>query len=496
MRFHRGYMVGFLLLAIIIIALPLTIYIAQKPQHTQQQAAGGGTALLVSPHSRDSNPGTQTTPQGAGGGNALYVSPSGRDSNPGTQTAPFATIEKADSVATPGTTVHVLTGIYTWNGVYTTHSGTATAPITFISDMKWGAKLIPASVSSYSHYNVWHAKGDYVYIIGFDIKGPPGVGTLDGIALEGSFGKIIGNKVHDIDIHATCANGGNGIYIWGHASHDDDIIGNLVYNIVSAPADICWENHGIYYSQTGGHISNNIVYNVGAGWGIHCWHACSGVTITNNLVFNNEGGIVFGGGDNPNFANSLCDHMVVANNIAVNNTRSPVGIGISEYEYEGQHTIGSHNQILNNLIYGNPGGNMALLEGNTASGTVTSDAQFVNYQQDGSGDYHLKSTSPAIDAWTSVGAASTDYGSNPRPQGKGYDIGPYAYSASLGISPAPIYARADTSAEKVLPPHSFDPEINQPFAGLQIQAHNGNRKSRSRIDLDNQSARCTIPSMF
>src|SRR5260221_13897858 len=103
MRFHRGYMVGFLLLAIIIIALPLTIYIAQKPQHTPQQAAGGGTALLVSPHSRDSNPGTQTTPHVARGGNALYVSPSGMASKPGTKKAPFATIEKAASEATPRT---------------------------------------------------------------------------------------------------------------------------------------------------------------------------------------------------------------------------------------------------------------------------------------------------------------------------------------------------------------------------------------------------------
>lgn len=428
MRFHRGHVVGFLLLAVIVIALPSIAFITQKIQ----QAAGGGNALYASPSGRDSNPGTQTTPQGAGGGNALYVSPSGRDSNPGTQTAPFATIEKADSVATPGTTVHVLPGMYTWNGVYTTHSGTATAPITFISDMKWGAKLIPASVSSYSHYNVWLARGDYVSIIGFDIKGPPGVGTLDGIALEGSYGKIMGNRVHDIDIHATCANGGNGIYIWGYASHDDDIIGNVVYNIVSAPADSCRENHGIYYSQTGGHISNNIVYNVGAGWGIQCWHACSGVTITNNLVFNNNaGGIVVGGGDSPNYANSRADNIIIANNIAINNA----GDGIHEYEYPGEHTIGSHNQILNNIVYGNPDGNMLLREGNSASGTITSDAQFVNYQQDGSGDYHLKSTSPAIDAGTSVGAPSTDYDGNPRPQGKGYDIGPYEYSASLRISP-------------------------------------------------------------
>ena len=455
MRFHRGYMVGFFLLAIIVIAFPLTLFIIQKIQ----QAAGGGNALYISPHSRNSNPGTQITPQGPGGGVALYVSLSGSDRNRGTKTAPFATIEKADSVATPGTTVHVLPGIYTWNGVYTTHSGTATAPITFISDPKWGAKLVPSSVSSYSRYDVWHTKGDYVDIIGFDVQGPPGVGTNDGIGLEGSYGKIIGNRVHDIDIHSTCANGGNGIYIWEYTSHDDDIIGNLVYNIVSAPADTCWENHGIYYSQTGGHISNNIVYNVGAGWGIHCWHACSGVTITNNLVFNNEGGIVFGGGDDPNYANSLADNMIVANNIAINNA----GDGIHEYEYSGEHTIGTHNQILNNIVYGNPGGNMVLLEGNTASGTITSDAQFVNYQQDGSGDYHLKSTSPAIDAGTSVGAPSTDFDGNPRPQGKGYDIGPYEYSASLGISPTSTLKPTSIPIVHPTPaptPHQIQPPLS------------------------------------
>jgi hypothetical protein len=417
MRFYRRHVVGYLLLALILIALPLTVFVTQKIQQ-----AAGGNALYVAP------PGTLTASQAAGGGNTLYVSPSGRDSNPGTRTAPFATIEKADSVATPGTTVRVLPGIYTWHGVYTRHSGKATAPIIFISDVKWGAKLMPARVSSLSHYNVWHARGDYVSIIGFDIKGPPGVGTFDGIGLEGSYGRIIGNKVHDIDIHATCANGGNGIYIWGHASHDDDIIGNLVYNIVSAPADSCWEHHGIYYSQTGGHISNNIVYNVGAGWGIHCWHACSGVTITNNLVFNNKpgGGIVVGGGDAPNYANSQADHIIIANNIAINNA----GDGIREYEYPGEHTIGSHNRILNNIVYGNSEGDMVLLEGNSASDTITADAQFVNYQQDGGGDYHLNSTSPAIDAGTSVGAPSTDFDGNPRPQGKGFDIGPYEYSVS------------------------------------------------------------------
>ena len=84
---------------------------------------------------------------------------------------------------------------------------------------------------------------------------------------------------------------------------------------------------------------------------------------------------------------------------------------------------------------------MVLLAGNTASGTITSDAQFVNYQQNGSGDYHLKSTSPAIDAGTSVGAPSTDFDGNPRPQGKNYVIGPKTMLSDRMNTPFYDYAR-------------------------------------------------------
>src|ERR1700694_3888447 len=107
MRLRRRHVVGSLLLTIIVIALPLTVFNAQKIQH---QAVGGGNALYMPPPNKESNPGTQTAPQVAGSSKALYVSPSGRDSNPGTKTAPFATIDKADNVATPGTAIHVAPG--------------------------------------------------------------------------------------------------------------------------------------------------------------------------------------------------------------------------------------------------------------------------------------------------------------------------------------------------------------------------------------------------
>src|SRR6266704_6971370 len=43
----------------------------------------------------------------------LYVSPSGNDSNDGSIAHPFASIQQASKVARPGTTIHVLPGVYT-----------------------------------------------------------------------------------------------------------------------------------------------------------------------------------------------------------------------------------------------------------------------------------------------------------------------------------------------------------------------------------------------
>src|SRR5438874_3254355 len=77
-----------------------------------------------------------------------YVSPAGNNANDGSLAHPFATIQKAATLARtggPGTTIHVLPGVYT-QPVYNYASGTAQARITFISDVKWGAKIITKGV--------------------------------------------------------------------------------------------------------------------------------------------------------------------------------------------------------------------------------------------------------------------------------------------------------------------------------------------------------------
>jgi hypothetical protein len=89
---------------------------------------------------------------------------------------------------------------------------------------------------------------------------------------------------------------------------------------------------------------------------------------------------------------------------------------------------------LNNLTYGNAS-DILLQNGNTASGTIYADPQFVNYQANGTGDYHLKSTSPAINKGNSIGAPNTDFDGGFRPINTYYDIGAYEYGSTPATWP-------------------------------------------------------------
>src|SRR5919106_3624714 len=71
----------------------------------------------------------------------LYVSPDGDDTAPGTRDAPLRTIGRAADLATPGTLVRVAGGRYE-GSVTTRTSGTADAPITYLSDPKDAAEVV------------------------------------------------------------------------------------------------------------------------------------------------------------------------------------------------------------------------------------------------------------------------------------------------------------------------------------------------------------------
>jgi parallel beta-helix repeat protein len=340
-----------------------------------------------------------------------YVSTTGSDSNSGTACSPWRTLQHAANTAGAGATVHVLPGTYTQDLLTLNNSGTAAARIRFISDQKWGALI-----RSTSSYTVLRLNGSYVDIIGFDLAGDSN--SCLGMADWGSNNRIISNHVHNVPARAAVcgSNGGAGIDHASYTASNDDTIGNTVHDIGSWPIEDD-RVHGIYHSNAGGHVWNNVVYRC-AGFGIHFYHAPSAVTVANNTVFNNVyGGIYVNGASN----------MLVTNNIVGNNKNWGI--------VEAYGTIGTNNQYLNNLVYNNPGGNISIASQSVQSGTIVADPQFVNYTGGADGDYSLKSTSPARDHGTSRGAPTYDADGGPRPINAAWDMGEIEYGTTPAIWP-------------------------------------------------------------
>ena len=352
-------------------------------------------------------PSPTPTPTPSSGG--FYVSPNGSDSSSGSATAPWATIQHAAAMVKPGSVVHVAPGTY--SVVNTTIGGTASSRIRFVSDVKWGAKIVGSVTDT-----AWTNSGNYVDIVGFDISGNVRIGILN----NASFVRTIGNNVHNI-AGSCSSNGGAGIDNASFTGTDNDIIGNVVHD-VGNPAVQCYTVQGIYHSNLRGHILNNISYR-NAAWGIQLWHAANNVVISNNLVFQNgEGGIVVGDGDAPGGVTD--DNTLVSNNIVMDN-RSSWGAGLGIYE---AGPTGTGNKYLNNLIWNNTQG-IVLQNGLHDVNTINADPQLVNYQPAGGGDYHLQSTSRAINSGTTQGMPPEDFDGAPRPFSTGPDIGPYEYGA-------------------------------------------------------------------
>ena len=337
---------------------------------------------------------------------SFYVATTGSDSSgDGSSGKPWATINHADSVIKAGDMVHVAAGTYR-SSVHTTRSGTAGARITFVSDTTWGAK-IQTTGSEFS----WTNDGDYVDIQGFDITGDGRIGILN----NASYVQVIGNHIHDIPIFDP--NGGAGIDENNYSAHGNDIIGNVIDHIGTAnSANYGKHGYGIYLSAYGGNIYNNIIGNC-ARFGIHTWHNAQGANICNNLVFKSgDVGIIIGSGDTGT-TSTAGDYFIVNNNIILYNN----GTAIVE---EGQRA--SHNVYVDNLCYGNTHDDFrGYINEDGVAAPLIANPLLVNYQDNGTGDYHLTSGSPAINAGTSQGAPATDIDGVSRPQGGGIDIGPY-----------------------------------------------------------------------
>lgn len=322
----------------------------------------------------------------------IVVAPNGSDAAAGTPEAPLRTIPAAAARAEPGTTVLVRAGTYVGD-VATRVSGTEAARIAFVAESP-DTRIVGSGAAT----GAWENDGDFVDIVGFDLSG----GNEDGLWSRGSHVRLMQNRVYGFPT-GNCILAANEDY----DLTDVDVVGNTTYGCGDNELD-----HGIYVAHNRGTIANNISYG-NPGFGIHCWHACNDLVIANNLVFDNEEGGILVAADNDD--GIPADDFVVFNNIAVDNGREGIR--------EGGDT-GSNNQYLQNLLWGN-GDNALGLKTGWQTGTIVADPQFVDYRADGSGDYRLRPSSPAVDAGRASGAPSAAINGTPRPLSGGVDLGPF-----------------------------------------------------------------------
>lgn len=315
-------------------------------------------------------------------GKHLYVAPDGDDANAGSKSAPFSTIARADAAAAPGFTIHVAPGIYAVSavdalsaGITTERSGTPEARIRFVSDVKWGAKIVVSGAGI-----AWRSKGSHVDIEGFDISGS----GRHGILADGAHLAITDNFVHDLTISGGCTGGGGAAIDTNGGPGHVLIQANVVRNIGAAMRGTCRTVQGIYIANPHNVVVNNVVSGVAAA-GIQQWHGATDSTIVNNTVFACKIGILIGGGDSGTLP-AGSENNYVANNIVYDN----LTFGIVE-----GGKVGANNRYIDNLVHAS---GTALRVKGEASGTITADPEFLHYRADGAGDYRLKRSSPAFQA--------------------------------------------------------------------------------------------------
>ena len=376
-----------------------------------------------------------------------YITTTGLDTNPGTSAAPWATIGHADSVVAPGDTVIVLAGTYTIGSVIRTNtSGTSTNPITYKTQVQrpWlnpggASNTILSSTIQWTDAApyVWQVNGNYIIVEGFEMTGA----TPTGWDLNGASNcKVIYNYIHDLGTAVPNSQPGAGVFDYGPGGSTQNEIAYNVINTIGIQTTYNQFTHGIYPSGSYDFIHHNIISNC-SGWGIHSLGDVFGgvgannhQTVVNNLCFRNVfGGLVFATGDS-----STTDYMYAANNIMINNGKyGAAGYGIKEAPNTGTHSIYAYN-----LTYGNSGGGYSLLNGLIATHQILVTPNFINYQSNGSGDYHPLSPGPTIDSGTGALAAWTpaqftltvDLDGNTLPQGAGYDVGPYEHYVAPVVS--------------------------------------------------------------
>jgi hypothetical protein len=268
--------------------------------------------------------------------NQYYVAPFGSDSNNGTSPgAPWKTIRHAIasfSAGTSGAVINVSSGTYTEAApcagntpvVCVNRGGSSTTQrLVLKCTTQWS---VPSGSGCLLRNNggtngAIEIIANNVDVNGFDYSNAGGGfgifaycnGTTSGQCVAGNSVHIVNNYMHDIGQTVVDGLGGPGCPSAGgilagprHGTTafqtDLQVIGNRVSNFglqSKAPRNggSCNFAHGIYISNPGSVVENNVVVQA-ITYGIQFYsYPCNGVISNNTVMLSGKGGIVVGGGD-------------------------------------------------------------------------------------------------------------------------------------------------------------------------------------------------------
>jgi len=362
-----------------------------------------------------------------------FVATNGSDSNPGTISQPFRTIAKGVSMLTPGKTLLVRSGTYAESLQNTIPGGTSwSSPVTVAAYPGDTVTIQPSSGASRALFFA-RASKQYIIVQGFIIDARNV--TLNAVKITNSSSGGVASHIRITDCEIENAPS-QGILTTDGANYNEFIRLN-VHNNGTRDLD-----HGIYISTSSNLIDSCNVYN-NAGSGVQIYSEGSTTDCTNNIVRNcklhdnagvdNRGwGVTISCGSGNQVYNNLVwgnrggidveygsvSNTSVYNNTIYNNTKNG-----GEYNlHVGSDSTGAI--IRNNIVYTGSGFLDEGVGSTKDHNLVGINPLFVNAAAN---DFHLQSGSPTINAGTSIGAPTTDFDGNTRPQGSGYDIGPHEY---------------------------------------------------------------------
>ncbi len=420
-----------------------------------------------------------------------YVAPNGQDSNDGSEGQPFRTIGHGVKVLQPGQRLVVKAGQYDEH-VDVEVQGSAQARIEIVgeggnSTQCYGFRVFKdAQFVTISGFDIESPGSEDTGVMVYGNKGVEisnnhihdcangGISVLKdapdiviqhntiehsghfGILLDGHGGLIAHNSIRAISQHhpkaGTSGESGydaDGIVIFGQ---HHTIAHNQILDIASIAAENVNPHSDAIQSSSNATntvlqdsviVGNTIRMPHPSGKGViiedNKGHGCKNVIISNNIVEFRDVGVMLSTGSYSN--------VVVANNVFKSRlSQNAWGtaaslINVTDHQFVNNIMIDCKNEFRKidggtgvvdyNLAYRSDGGGFSMTPPKQAHEIVGVDPGFVDYTGvHGKNDYHLTSSSPAIDAgiFLSGSHLEVDILGVTRPQGAGFDIGPYEYA--------------------------------------------------------------------